>query len=278
MGFLRFLSFVVGLALLLPSRLFGALPASGRIELEGAYPGHLQDVWYDGKETLYWAHTQFLVKTDLSGRILKKVEAGGHHAGLEVRDGRLYTAVCAFNGEPRGRTTPACHVMIGEYDAKTLERIEMHVLDINDRAGSLAILEDGSFVVGCLRPDDISLSQVRFHHIGKDYRLIRTHVLDNLPVMLGIEIIKRRGKDLYLCFYGTDKDRHPLGYDTIRLDENFKETWRGKMHGSYGLVFDGDDVWIGGTGKDPDTKLCRSSLVRAGGLTAKLKDCLSKGK
>ena len=238
------------------------LPRSGEVKLEGSYPGHLQDVWFDGSNCLYWAHTRHLVKTDLSGRILKKVEVGGHHAGLEVRDGRLYSAVCAFNGEPRGRTTPACHVMIGEYDAETLERIEMHVLDINDRAGSLAILEDGSFVVGCLRPDNILKSQVRFHHIGRDYKLIKTHVLDNVPVLLGIEVIKRRGPETWLCFYGKGGDQKPLDFDTIRLNADLREIGRCRTKGACGLVFDGDDIWVGGTGKDPETGACVSKLVR----------------
>lgn len=208
------------------------------IRLEGEYPGHLQDVWIDG-ETIWWAHTQFLLKTGKDGHILRKAEVGGHHAGLEVRDGRLYTAVCAFNGEPRGATTPACHVMIGEYDAATLDRIEMHVLDINDRAGSLCILEDGSFLVGCLRHPALKPTEVKFHHIGRDYRLIGTHVVDvGLPVKLGIEVIRRYGNDVYLLIYGG-----PL----MRIDaKTFAVTGRFKnVGGQMGFAKDGASVWTG---------------------------------
>ena len=138
----------------------------------------------------------------------------------------------------------------------------MHVTDINDRAGSLAILEDGTFLVGCLRPQDIALSQVRFHHLDADFKLIKSHVLDNVPVKLGIEVIKRVGSDFFLNCYGTDKDGKPLPFDTIRMDANFRETGRGKLGGATGLVFDGESVWTGWTRFDKATKIFTSKIVR----------------
>ena len=234
----------------------------GTVSLEGEYKGHLQDVWMTSN-TIWWAHTQFLLKTGMDGRIVKKAEVGGHHAGLEIRDGHLYTAVCAFNGEPRGATTPACHVMIGEYDAATLDRIEMHVLDINDRAGSLAILEDGTFLVGCLRPQDIAPTQVRFHHLDRDFKLIRSHVLDNVPVKLGIEIIKRHGDEFYLCVYGVDRDKRPLDFDTIVLGPDLRERRRLKLGAATGLVFCGEAIWAASTRMiDKETKTYASKIRR----------------
>ena len=209
------------------------------IRLEGSYPNHLQDIWMSG-ETIWWAHTDFLLKTDRTGHILKKANVLGHHGGCEVKDGRLYSAVCAFNGEPRGATTPECHVMIGEYDAETLERIDMHVLDINDRAGSFCFLEDGTFLVGCLRHPSLKPSEVKFHHIGKDYGLIGTHVIEvGSPVKLGIEVIRRYGDDIYLFVYG-----NPV----VKLDaKTFAVTGRYKSFGGpMGFARDGDFAWIGG--------------------------------
>lgn len=226
-----------------------------RIDLEGAYAGHLQDVWMTSN-AIWWAHTECLVKTDRSGRILRRAAVGGHHAGLEVKDGRLYTAVCAFNGEPRGATTPACHVMVGEYDAETLERIETHVLDINDRAGSFCFLEDGTFLVGCLRHPSLKPNEVKFHHIGRDYKLIGTHVVDvGNPVELGIEVIRRYGNDLLLFIYGGP---------VVRLDaRSFEVTGRFKSFGGQmGFVRDGDAAWIGGSQRDGDSKTWSSWLER----------------
>ena len=234
--------------------LWGA-QAAERISLEGEYAGHLQDVWMTSN-TIWWAHTECLVKTDRAGKIVRRAEVGGHHAGLEVKDGRLYTAVCAFGGEPRGATTPACHVMVGEYDAETLDRIEMHVLDINDRAGSFCFLEDGTFLVGCLRHPSLKPSEVKFHHIGKDWKLIKTHVVDvGQPVKLGIEVIRRYGNDLYLFIYGCP---------VIRLDaRTFERTGRLKSAGGQtGFAKEGDSVWVGTTSRPKDAKTYRSGLLR----------------
>ena len=33
---------------------FGGMPDVERIALPGEYTGHLQDVWYDGADALYW--------------------------------------------------------------------------------------------------------------------------------------------------------------------------------------------------------------------------------
>lgn len=228
-------------------------PAS-RIVLEGDYPGHLQDVWMNG-DGIWWAHTQFLLKTDRDGRILRKAEVGGHHAGLEIRDGRLFTAVCAFNGEPRHATTPACHVMIGEYDAESLERIEMHVLDINDRAGSLCFLPDGTLLVGCLRHPALKPTEVKFHHLDRDFRLLKTHIIDvGLPVKLGIEVIRREGDDLLLFIYGAPVVR--LDARTLTVKDRLQCTG-----GQMGYARQGDRAWVGFSKQDPQTKRYASGLA-----------------
>lgn len=234
----RWFSSVVVMILAAVTAVVASAAQAEKIVLEGEYPGHLQDVWMENG-TIWWAHTQFLLKTGMDGRIVTKAEVGGHHAGLEIRDGHLYTAVCAFNGEPRGATTPACHVMIGEYDAATLDRIEMHVLDINDRAGSLCILEDGTFLVGCLRHPALKPTEVKFHHIGEDYKLIRTHVVDvGQPVKLGIEVIRRYGNDVYLLIYGGPLMR--LDAKTLEVTGRFKS-----FGGQMGFAKDGEFAWTG---------------------------------
>lgn len=252
---------VVAAALCLPAT--GAMPDVSEIVLQ-AKPdkGHLQDVCFDGGKCLYWAHTRELYKTDLSGRVLKKVDVADHHAGLQVRNGRLFVAVCPMQGKTGGQTTPECRLTVGEYDADTLDLVEMHTVDMNDRAGSLAILDDGTFLVGCLRPRDIAPTQVRFHHLDRNFGLIKSHVLDDVPVMLGIEILKIRGKSVYLNMYGVGKGRKSLGFDAIRLGPDLREAARGKLGGSTGLVFDGDFVWVGRSKPDGNTKVYTSKLVR----------------
>ena len=231
------------------------LPNVGAIKLGGDYAGHLQDVWFDGK-ALFWAHTLALVKTDLSGNVLTKADVDGHHAGLEVRDGKVFVAVCPMQWETGGRTLPGSRVTVNVYDAETLAPLESHVTDINDRAGSLAILDDGTFLVGCLRPPDITGTQVRFHHLDGDFRLIRSHVLDNVPAEFGIETIKRHGGCFYLCHYAD------AGSLCVKLDKDFREVARYNVDGACGLVFDGDNVWVGATWVDKNTGRWVSDLKR----------------
>ena len=254
---------MLAIAAMAAANLFAALPDVGEIVLQ-AKPdsGHLQDVCYDGGRFLYWAHTRALYKTDLSGNVVKMASVEDHHAGLEVKNGRLFVAVCPMQGKTKGKTTPECRLTVGEYDADTLALVKMHVTGINDRAGSLAILADGTFLVGCLRPQDILPSQVRFHHLDKDFNLIKSHVLDNVPVKLGIEILKRRGGDIYLNMYGIDKNMKPLGFDAIRLGPDLREAARGSLGGSTGLVFDGEFMWTGRSKLDEASKTYTSKIVR----------------
>ena len=232
----------------------GDMPDVDEIGLPGEYPYHLQDVCRDG-DFLYWAHTSQLVKTDLGGRIVAKADVSEHHAGIEVRDGKVYVAVCVLQGKTGGKTLPNSRVTVSVYDAATLKMIEEHVTDINDRSGSLAILDDGTFLVGCLRPPDISKTQVRFHHLDKNFKLIKSYVLDNVPVKLGIETIKLHKGHYYLCEY------YKNGL-CIKLDGNFKGVARYAVDGTCGLVFDGDYVWIGDTRRIGNEKRFRSSFRR----------------
>ena len=204
------------------------MPDVEKITLEGDYAGHLQDVWWDGGTNLWWAHTCQILRTDLAGRILAK-----------------------------GKTTPECHPQINVHDAATLRLLERHILDgVTDRTGSLAILPDGSFVVGCLRPPDITKSQVRLHHLDSSYRLIRSVVLDNVEVRLGIETIKYKDGELFLSLY---KDKGLL----VVLDSStFAEKRRQVYNGTTGLVFDGSSAWCGRTRKNEDTGRFESSLIR----------------
>ena len=102
---------------------FGAMPDVDEIKLQGDYSGHLQDVCFDGK-ALYWAHTSWLIKTDLTGAILAKADVAEHHAGLDVRDGKVYVAVCVLQGKTGHRTLPSSRVTVNVYDAATLALLE----------------------------------------------------------------------------------------------------------------------------------------------------------
>jgi len=232
-----------------------ALAGAKEIRLEGAYKGHLQDVWWDGGTNLWWAHTRQILRTDTTGRILAKADVEEHNAGCEVRDGKLYVAVCLMQDKTGGKTTPECRVQVNVHDAMSLKLLEKHVLDVNDRAGSLAILPDGSFVVGCLRPPDIAPTQVRLHRISPDFKLISSHVIDNVEVKLGIETVKYHDGELYLHMYA------PGGLTVVLAPTTFKEKHRFRRDGACGLVVDGGQVWRGVSRQDPTLKTFTSKLV-----------------
>jgi hypothetical protein len=59
----------------------GGMPDTDRIELEGDYAGHLQDVWWDGGTNLWWAHTRQVLRTDLAGKVVARADVDGHNAG-----------------------------------------------------------------------------------------------------------------------------------------------------------------------------------------------------
>jgi hypothetical protein len=238
------------LSIIMASCCFGG---QGEINLEGRYVGHLQDVWSNSKGTLWWAQTHQILKTDLTGKILAKAEVEGHNAGCEVADGVLYVAVCP---DLRGPQHGAC-LQVNEYDADSLKLLKKHLLkDVPDRAGSLCILPDGTFLVGCLRPKDILKSQVRFHRLSKDFKLISSHIVDDLGmVRLGIEVIKRRGDDVFLFMYEGP---------TVCLDaKTLKEKARyNSVGGAMGLIFDGKYAWKGESFYDAKNKVYSSKLRR----------------
>ena len=256
LAFACILAAVADPAKTIPDGVGARMPDIDKVELEGEYSGHLQDVCRDRAGFLYWAHTSCILKTDTRGKVLVKAAVEGHNAGCEVKDGVLYVAVCLMQSKTGGKTTPECKVQVNEYDATTLALKSKHVLPINDRAGSLAILPDGSFVVGCLRPQDISPTQVRLHHLSRDFKLLKSVVLDNVAVKLGIETIKYRDGELFLSMY---KDNGLL----VVLDaETFTEKRRQAYNGTTGLLFDGRFAWCGQTRRIAKSGRFESALVR----------------
>lgn len=225
--------------------LTAGLPNVDAITLKGTYSGHLQDVWFDGT-SLYWGHTADIVRTDLEGNVLARVTiAANHHAGLEVRNGRVYTAICPMSFMNVVGGVGETKVVVGEYDAQTLQLVTNHVTTVDDRAGSLAMLDDGTFLVGCLRQADMRVDEVRYHHLDAQFNLIESIRVPGAPVMMGIEVLKQRGPFSYLCLYGIDAANRDLAFNTIKVDPAGREVWRGTVGGDRGLVFDGDDVWVG---------------------------------
>jgi len=241
--------------------LCAGLPDVDAIALQGTYRYHVQDVWFDGT-SLYWDHTTDIVRTDLTGKVLARTTIdANHHGGLTVHGGRVYTAICPMSTLNAVSDKVGCaKVVVGEYDAVTLHLITNHVTTVDDRAGSLARLDDGTFLVGCLRQADLRADEVRYHHFDAQFKLIKSFCVPNAPVMMGIEVMRQRGPFTYLCLYGIDARDVRLPFDTLLVDAAGREVWRGTLGGEYGLVFDGESVWTVESTERSDG--CTSRLVR----------------
>ena len=55
------------------------------VRCEGAYPMHLQGVCAGDGKDLYWCFTDVLVKTDLEGKLVRRVPVAKHHGDLCFR-------------------------------------------------------------------------------------------------------------------------------------------------------------------------------------------------
>ena len=228
------------------------------INLEpGRYGGHLQDVCREG-DRLYWAHTRTILKTDFSGKVLSSVKDPDHNAGCRVKDGKLYVAVCKRGGRIPLDSRTRYQLQVNVYDAEDLHLIEKKVIEgAYDRAGSLEILPDGSFVIGCLRPPEVREDQVRFYHLTPDLKVISRHEIDKMcaKVKLGIEVIKYYRGDLYFFMYGGD---------TVRLDaKTFAEKGRyARTRGQVGAIFEDDGFWVGQLRNDEKDKTLYTSYLK----------------
>ena len=121
--------------LLLALIFVSAVLAAKTINCEGTYTGHLQGIDSDG-QFIYWSFTNTIVKTDMDGKIVKKVKATNHSGDPCLLNGKLYVPVNkgAFN-QPKGKSKDFIHV----YNAETLEFIkEVATPEYDHGAGAIA--------------------------------------------------------------------------------------------------------------------------------------------
>ncbi|MBQ7189555.1 MAG: hypothetical protein IJR99_09100 [Kiritimatiellae bacterium] len=236
--------FVAG-ALMGAAVLHAAMPDVQQINCPGTFTGHLQDVCTDG-EFLYWAHTVAIVKSDLTGKQVARVEVPEHNAGIAALDGLLYVAVCPLADLDHPKQDYPVQVWI--YDAKTLALKEKKVLPQKDRAGSLAVTPNG-FIVGCLRGKNLTKRQVRVHLYDRQFKYIESRIIECPRIInLGTEVIKYRDGHYWFAMYPDHVQE---------LDEHFNTVASYKAQGQTGMIFDGQWYWYGVTwSKDGKHQSC----------------------
>src|SRR5262249_27014854 len=126
------------------------------VTCEGAYEQHLQGVCVDSA-AIYWCFTTTLVKTNLNGKLLKKVTVATHHGDLCIDNGKLYVAVNLGKfDDPQGNADSWVYV----YNAKDLSIVAKHkVPEVFHGAGGIGIRGGHFYVVGGL-PDGVEENYV----------------------------------------------------------------------------------------------------------------------
>ena len=173
--------------------------ACERIDCGGEYKGHLQGVATDGA-FIYWSFTDELVKTDLSGAVLRSVAVPRHHGDLCVRDGTVYVAVNrgTFNSENRAVSE------VSAYSAADLGFRRTWKLPMcGHGAGGMTWAGDRFFVVGGL-PATHECNYV--YEFTPDFRLVKRHELATGFTLMGIQTAAFEDGRFLFGIYGCPGD------------------------------------------------------------------------
>ena len=190
---------------------------------QGTYAGHLQGICVDDR-AIYWSFTTALVKTDLQGKIVKKIPVVTHHGDLCISNGKLFIAVNLgkFN-DPEGNADSWIYV----YDAATLEELAKHeVQQVFHGAGGIGIRDGRFYVVGGL-PRDIQENYV--YEYDENFRFINKHSVKSGQTRLGIQTATFAHDRWWFGCYGTPKI-------LLVTDADFKMIGRYDFDCSLGIV------------------------------------------
>lgn len=195
----------------------------GSAQCEGSYRHHLQGVCTNGEDAVYWSFTTTLVKTDVTGKLIKQVPVGNHHGDLCCYDGKLYVAVNfgRFN-DAAGRADSWVYV----YDAGDLTETARHkVGELIYGAGGIAYQSGRFFVVGGL-PADIEENYV--YEYDEQFRFIRKHVVKSGHTHLGIQTATVADGHFWFGCYGNPKI-------LLKTDASFQTVKRFEFDCSLGI-------------------------------------------
>ncbi|MBR0458230.1 MAG: hypothetical protein IJJ26_03245 [Victivallales bacterium] len=161
------------------------------IPCEGLYTGHLQGIATDGKH-IFWSFTTTLVKTDMEGKLVKKVQVPRHSGDPCLLNGKLYIPVNRgkFN-KPKGASKDSIEV----YDAETLElRKTVEIPECDHGAGAIGTFQNHIWLTGGL-PDDAPCNIIL--EFTEELEFVKRHECQGYTKM-GIQTMKRM-RGLWWC-------------------------------------------------------------------------------
>lgn len=206
-------------------------------QCEGVYPEHLQGICANERDALFWSWTDALVKTDLNGRVLRRVPAANHHGDLCFHDGNVYVAVNLgeFN-RPAGRADSWIFV----YDAGTLAELARHrVPELVHGAGGIAY-RDGKFLVVGGLPEGVNENYV--YEYDAAFAFQKRHVLASGYTLMGIQTVAFADGAWWFGCYGNPRV-------LLRANEQFQLTGRWEFDAALGITGLGDGRFLIGQNK-----------------------------
>ncbi|WP_269714909.1 hypothetical protein [Caulobacter sp. NIBR2454] len=218
--------------------------ARSGVALSGVYAGHLQGACTNDRDAIYWSMTTSIVKTDVSGNVLRQITVANHHGDLCHVDGKIYVAVnLALFNDPQKRSDSWIYV----YDADDLSLLKRHaVSEVVYGAGGIAFGDDRFIVVGGL-PDGVGANAL--YEYDDQFRLRREIVLKTGQTYKGIQTAAYDGSHWWFGCYGKPDFMEVL----IRADRTFDAIGKFAFDASTGLIALDRDTFLvakAGCGKE----------------------------
>jgi len=164
------------------------------IQCAGEFGGHLQGIATDRVSAVYWTFTITLVKTDLTGNVLKTATSLYHLGDLTYHDGKVYVAACLVWDRPNASSK------VYVYDADDLALLERKsVPEVRYGAGGIEYYNGHFFIVGGIAED--SEENCVYEYDGAfDY--VTTHKVPSGNTSLGVQAISHFDGHFWLGCYG----------------------------------------------------------------------------
>ena len=202
----------------------GAESAFHPATCEGEYAPHLQGICTDNKDSIFWAFTTALVKTDRDGRLVKRADVVRHHGDLCYCDGKIYVAVNLgkFN-QPPGNADSWVYV----YDAADLKELARHKTpEVVYGAGGIGEHDGRFIVVGGLVPDK---SENYVYEYDAAFRFVKRHTINSGYTFLGIQTATYANGAWWFGCYGAPKV-------LLKTDESFQMIGKYTFDCALGIV------------------------------------------